>query len=441
MSMDYSTIKQLAKERGVKVTDLIALAPQNDPFYCGQEAQQQAARWFADLWERFGYREGVHIRRIHYQIVSQQPPVTKPNGLPYENTENDWGFLLLSSKAARYLKLVDPEAFVDRRNPEPHVFAEYWRHNGRPEYWLEDWHSFDVQLPAFPDLPDFHISGYDANLQPYHLEVWAEKSTMNDVLLPVCKRYGVNLVTGAGEMSITAALAFLERARRVDRPCRIFYISDFDPAGMGMPISVARKIEYFLRERDLDLGVKLEPIALLQEQCRQYRLPRTPIKETEKRREKFETTFGEGATELDALEALYPGELARLVEAAILTYHDPEIAERANEQRQALADALAQAREESLADLQPELASLRQEFDQAVSTFAQAIEGLRGRMGQTYAEVVRRLEAVDVDASDYPCPEGREVYEPNGKLFDSARDYETQLTYYQARRGGKVVEE
>jgi hypothetical protein len=62
-------------------------------------------------------------------------------------------------------------------------------------------------------------------------------------------------------------------------------------------------------------------------------------------------------------------------------------------------------------------------------------------MGQTYAEVVCRLEAVDVDASDYPCPEGREVYEPNGKLFDSTRDYETQLAYYQARRGGKVVEE
>jgi len=439
--MDYSTIKQLAKVRGVKVTDLIALAPQNDPFYCGQEAQQEAARWFADLWQRFGYREGVHIRRIHYQIISQQPPVTKPNGLPYENTENDWNFLNLASKAARYLKMVAPEAFVDRRNPEPHVFAEYWRRNGGPEYWLEDWRSFDVQLPAFPALPDFHISGYDANLQPYHLEVWAEKSTMNDVLLPVCEKYGVNLVTGAGEMSITAALAFLERARRADRPCRIFYISDFDPAGMGMPISVARKIEYFLRERDLDLGVKLEPIALLQEQCRQYRLPRTPIKETERRREKFENTFGEGATELDALEALYPGELARLVQDAISTYHDPEIAERANEQRQALVDALAQAKEEALADMQPELESLRQEFDQAVAAFGQAIEGLQGRMGQAYAEVVRRLEAVDVDASDYPCPEGREVYEPNGKLFDSARDYETQLAYYQARRGGKVVEE
>lgn len=438
--MDYSTIKQLARERGVKVTDLIALAPQNDPFYCGQEAQQAAGRWFAGLWERFGYTNGVHIRRIHYQIVSQQPPVQKPNGLPYENTENDWGFLSLASKAARYLKMVDPEAFVDRRNPEPHTFAEYWR-GSTPDYSLTIWRDFDVQLPVFPDLPDFEVSGYDGNLQPYHLEVWAEKSTMNDVLLPVCDFYGVNLVTGAGEMSITAALSFLQRAERADRPCRIFYISDFDPAGMGMPISVARKIEYFLRDRELDLDVKLEPIALLQEQCREYRLPRTPIKETERRREKFEATFGEGATELDALEALYPGELAGLVKGAILTYHDPEITEQAREQRQALVDALQKARDEALDDLQPELDTLRQEFDQAVANFDQAIGGLRGRMEQTYKEVVHRLEAVDVDAGDYPCPEGREVYEPNGKLFDSTRDYETQLTYYQARRGGTVVEE
>jgi hypothetical protein len=106
MSMDYSTIKQLAKERGVKVTDLIALAPQNDPFYCGQEAQQQAARWFADLWERFGYREGVHIRRIHYQIVSQQPPVTKPNGKLFDSTR-DYETQLAYYQARRGGKVVE----------------------------------------------------------------------------------------------------------------------------------------------------------------------------------------------------------------------------------------------------------------------------------------------------------------------------------------------
>ena len=84
--MNYEMIKQLAKEMGCKVTDLIPLAPQNDPFYTGTPNDWALAEWFAGLWHAFGYRHGVHLRRIHYQIVSQDPPVSLPNGLPYENT-------------------------------------------------------------------------------------------------------------------------------------------------------------------------------------------------------------------------------------------------------------------------------------------------------------------------------------------------------------------
>ncbi len=34
------------------VTNLIALARQNDPFYCGSNGQVEKGRWFADLWQR-----------------------------------------------------------------------------------------------------------------------------------------------------------------------------------------------------------------------------------------------------------------------------------------------------------------------------------------------------------------------------------------------------
>lgn len=33
--MDYQSIKDLAVERGLSVTELLALAPANDPFYVG----------------------------------------------------------------------------------------------------------------------------------------------------------------------------------------------------------------------------------------------------------------------------------------------------------------------------------------------------------------------------------------------------------------------
>jgi hypothetical protein len=85
--MDYEEIKQLARSSGQRVTDLIVLAPQNDPFYSGTPNDWALAQWFAGLWNAFGYTNRVHIRRVHYQIISQNPPVALPNGKPYENTE------------------------------------------------------------------------------------------------------------------------------------------------------------------------------------------------------------------------------------------------------------------------------------------------------------------------------------------------------------------
>jgi hypothetical protein len=184
--MDYTAIKHLASEiDGITVRDLIALAPQNDPFYVGTKGDLEKARWFAGLWHQFGYTTGVHLRRVHYRLVSQDPPILKPNGLPYENTEQDWDYINLASKCARYLGLVSPDAFVDRRNPDPHVYARY-SHDPTPGYKLEnEWGGLDVDLPTFPDLPDFAVSGYDdGNLQPVHQPVQPLNVKQSDAWLP-----------------------------------------------------------------------------------------------------------------------------------------------------------------------------------------------------------------------------------------------------------------
>ena len=46
----YDQIKQLAVEEGVRVTNLIALARQNDPYSCGSTGQVEKGRRFADWW-------------------------------------------------------------------------------------------------------------------------------------------------------------------------------------------------------------------------------------------------------------------------------------------------------------------------------------------------------------------------------------------------------
>jgi hypothetical protein len=126
MSMDYEAIKALAKERGVSVSNLIAMSTNHDPFYMGKPADRVAAEWFGDVWQRFGFTSGVHLRRIHYRLVSQAEPIRLWfDDKPYENTVNCWTNLMEAAGQARYLKVVDFDAFVDQRNPNPALYQSY----------------------------------------------------------------------------------------------------------------------------------------------------------------------------------------------------------------------------------------------------------------------------------------------------------------------------
>ena len=84
--LDYASIKGLAQQIGRPIKDLVALAQANDPFYAAVPFRQRDAEWFAEIWERFGFSEGVHVRRIHYMLVTQSKegqPILKPDGQPW----------------------------------------------------------------------------------------------------------------------------------------------------------------------------------------------------------------------------------------------------------------------------------------------------------------------------------------------------------------------
>ena len=429
---NYEAIKLMARQYGCRVTDLIALAVQNDPFYAGTAADRQGAEWFADLWQRFGYTWGVHIRRVHYQIISQDPPVMMPDGTVYENTERCWKYLNMASKMARDLGLVDAAAFVDRRNPDPHVYA-YGR-TDEPELSVYDnfW-SADLALPSFPSLPSYEIHNY-AGVQRYHVEIWCEKSTMNDVLLPLCSRYGLNLVTGVGEISATACLE-LVRNRINGRPVRILYVSDFDPAGQSMPVAAARKIEFFLRSDGIDADVRLYPVVLSADQVRQYRLPRTPIKDTERRAGRFEERYGEGAVELDALEALHPGALRNIIRTEIERYFDADLDERVEKERRKLEHDADRIRRAIIERHRDELKRLGDEYREISDEFADRIAKVQGEVSRLWEVIAEAMvdQAPNIDA--YPVPDADEAFEPDAALFDSSRDYVDQISAYKAFQG------
>jgi hypothetical protein len=431
--MDYEEIKQLARSSGQRVTDLIVLAPQNDPFYSGTPNDWALAQWFAGLWNAFGYTNRVHIRRVHYQIISQNPPVALPNGKPYENTEECWGLLNLASKAARYLGLVDPAAFTDRRNPDPVVYASH--HAYDPEVYASGrlWAS-DLNLPDFPDLPKYHISNYRSE-QAYHLEIWCEKSTMNDVLEPLCKRYGANLQTGLGELSITATLALAHRLQEANKPARILYVSDFDPAGQSMPVAVSRKMEYFVRTLGLAVDVRVFPVVLTLDQVQYYGLPRTPIKETERRRIGFETRHGEGAVELDALEALYPGELQAVLSGYLHCYYDLTLDERVAQARAMLERDLGTVWHQVVEGFAPDLNALRGEYEQLQREFVGRMAGYSERMQGLWQAMKSELDLSIPQVEHYPLPQPLYTEEIGDGLYNSERDYLEQLEAYKEFQG------
>jgi hypothetical protein len=272
-------------------------------------------------------------------------------------------------------------------------------------------------------------------------EVWVEKSgDLDDVLLPICRRTKVNLVPCKGEQGNEACVKLVRRARAAGCPVRILYLSDFDPAGQSMPVAVARKIEFELRRHDLDLDIQVRPIGLTHEQCIEYKLPRTPIKESERRAANFEERFGEGATELDALEALHPGELRRIVEREIARYQriNPEVDRQFSTISNEIREALGEVRESVLARHAASIDALLEEHECILEDLAGVEERFRDLSGQVeviFDQIEEDLEAEQPDLSDWEWPEPSEPNEDPDPLFDSRRSYLEQIDRYKRHQG------
>jgi len=401
---NYGELKRIAKDSGRSVNDMLALSPKNDPFYVGSDGQVALARWFSAIYAKMGRPRECHIRRVHYWLVSQEPKYAKPDGKQYMNTEKDWDMLTIAAKYARYLELVPVENMVDRRNPEPHVYALNWEHT-LPS---DDKEGIDAE-DIIESVSRKFMCANPARTQPVMMELWCEKSTMNDVLEPLARKFGMNLVTGLGELSITAVYSLIKRVRDASKPVRIFYISDFDPAGECMPVSVARKIEFFLRGQDESENhdVKLRQVMLTEEQCKKYRLPRTPIKDSEGRKEGFEDRHGTGATELDALEAVRPGELTKVITSIVMPYFDVDAWNDAVKLNESIREHVADFLKDKIGDV------------------------LKTCDLEEFDEEVKDLPGYD----DEPVEMDGDADEDAEWILDSELDYEGQLAEYKKFQG------
>jgi hypothetical protein len=458
--LDYDALNRMAKTLDRPVSTLIVQDAGADPFYGGMESRRERAEWFAGIWEGYGIQAGAHLRRIHYLLVSQSSPVELPrevNGSKmYVNTYNCWQFLGDAATDARYLGLVPVGHIVDARNAE--TVVNYDASECDASVGVVDVNdgtlpmphvSFAAFVPAFPKLPSLQIEA-PLVAQPYCIELWIEKSTMDDVLAPLCRQHGVNLTSGGGDISLTRANDLIERARSHGKPTRVLTITDFDPGGSNMPVGLARKLEFLSRDAGLDLDIQVRPIALTREQVRRYRLPRVPIKESNKQAAEFERRHNvAGATELDALEALRPGELRKIVEEEIARYIDPDlddnVAKAHQDAQSELVDITKQAHAEHKAEIEAlrkehraltkaireQIAPFQTQFEEIERRFEQRFrarfESLNERMKALLQGLTTSLNDMAPGPGDIYWPEPEFADEDDDPLFDSTRDYVEQI--------------
>jgi hypothetical protein len=347
---------------------------------------------------------------------------------------------------------VPADAITDARNPDAWVPMGFYDHRFRPRpglTWDGPQHYWDLpRMPRFDahfwaPFPTPTVSGYDYNdaAQPFHIEIWIEKSTMNDILEPLARELSFVLSPAVGFASITRTIDIIKRIAEARKPTRIFCIADHDPGGQDMPPSVARQLEFWLERYAPGVEVKLERLALTRDQVAHYTLPRIPIKDSDLRKARFEEEHGEGAVELDALEAVVPGELERIVREAVAPYRDPDLADAYAARDRQTRQGVAQAWRTHSATVREDLRTLQAEVATVLEHFAGEYEDLRERQAQALAPYEDRLldlaEAATALAQTFDpslpaCP-ASDLTAPDEShwLFDSQRDYLTQLAHYQ----------
>lgn len=359
------TIEAAAVECKLPMKDLTVLAVANDPFRVDTPARHRDGEWLAVHAERLGLaNRTIHLRGLHYALLG----VPKPNGTNYTNTDDDWTWLQeKAADAARWLGYIPFDRIVDQRNTPPtvRVFAP-----PVPRAYISV--GLDVQIPDAEDIEPYVGAHGFTGVQPYKLVLFGEKSSLEPVLGPMAEQYAADLYLPTGEVSDTLIFQMARNGAADGRPMVILYFADCDPAGWQMSISIARKLQAFRVLLFPDLEFQVHRVALTPDQVREYGLPSTPLKDTEKRGDRWREAMGTEQTEIDALASLRPELLRNLAHEAIGPFYDASLSTRVwtaystwREEAQSIVDSAMDwnQRAQLVENAEAKLAELRAEID------------------------------------------------------------------------------
>jgi hypothetical protein len=343
-------------------------------------------------------------------FLSTSGVVSKLDGTPYTNTDEDWLYMSeVAAKAARWLGLESGgvplfERIIDERNEQPYIYIP---ETYDPNPIVSAGSTLELELPESPVL-EFDCNPWPV-IQPNRIVMVGEKVSLKEVLDPIAKECETELVLPTGELSDTLVYNIAKRASEDDRPLVVLYFSDFDLSGYAMVTTVARKLQAF---RDLyfeDLDIQVHQVALTLSQVQRLGLPSTPLKETEKRADRWKTLMGHEQTEIDALSTLNPQELARIARKALEPFYDFD-----------LADAVAEAEEEWREEAR-KVIEAHPEYANALARLERTLEGLK-KISGFYASAQSNAEEklADAEPPEIELPEPCIIVNPPEPVYSSA---------------------
>ena len=181
------------------------------------------------------------------------------------------------------------------------------RRTGRVPYsWISDATRWGYYVSAYQHAADaLQAAAYAYRVDLWsqadtYVEVWTESRSMAGVIRDVIDELGVPLYAAGGFSSLSLVSDAAEHIRALarDRPVRILYIGDWDPAG----VLIDKKILEELRQHLPKLDIEEHRLAITAEQAAV--LPSKPRKSGEKRRPDILRTVEAEAMPAEQLRAL-----------------------------------------------------------------------------------------------------------------------------------------
>jgi hypothetical protein len=205
--------------------------------------------------------------------------------------------------------------------------------------------------------------------------------------------------------------------------------------GARLTVKTAGNDEHIIYRRGLDLDIQVRVVALTREQVVEYDIPPIPLKETERRAADFHEQHGGLAAELDAVEALHPGELRRTLAEEIERYCDPDLVAATEEAAEGFASELEGVTE----SVHEEHRSQLDELEAAWAEINTRIEAWKQRAEGVWHAITNSLIEAAPDPEDHDWPEAHEADEDDDPLFDSTRDYVEQMDRYKQHQGKPIT--